>query len=91
MKKYKLVEEIVFYSSKQKINESVLGLIPAYGSEIYFILKNLNLIGKKTQPDEINSIPSDSTIEPKSLMMNSPSVRYGTTPGFQLSRSSTIA
>jgi hypothetical protein len=65
--------------------------VAAYGAETYFLLKKI--LGKMTEEKSNIDVlmQPESKIDPNSLRQEAPSVRYSATPGFQLSRASTIA
>jgi len=94
MIKNKIVKQIIETKTGIKeidpLHESLEGAM-AYGAETYFLVKKI--LGKMTQEGpgiDVLSQP-ETKVDPKSLTQDAPSVRYLTTPGFQLSRASTIA
>lgn len=94
MIKNKIIKEIIETKTGIKeidpLHESLEGAM-AYGAETYLLVKKI--LGKMTEESsgiDVLSQP-ESKIDPKSLTQEAPSVRYLTTPGFQLSRASTIA
>lgn len=95
MIKNKIVENILKQRSEiernSDLNESLGEMLP-YASETYFIIKKI--LGKKPEETDTTVEPvsqPEVLVNPKSLTQDAPSVRYLTTPGFQLSRASTIA
>lgn len=78
-----LDERCAIKSDKQELNEFFL-------DPISMIIKAL--LGG-TEPEAAPGFVKtpQEEIDPKSLQISAPSVRYSTAPGFQLSRASTIA
>lgn len=95
MIKNKIVENILRQrtglNKNQDLNESLGEMLP-YASETYFIIKKI--LGKRAPETESTVDPisqPETIVNPRALTQDAPSVRYVTTPGFQLSRASTIA
>lgn len=90
-----VVEEILknrsgFNSKNEELNESLTELIAFTLSPISSIIKSL--LGMGELEDSAKFVKTDNAlVEPESLQIEAPKVRYSSPPGLQLSRSSTIA
>ena len=92
--KNKVANELLnerYVSIHQKdLNENIVtDVISFVASPLYTIIRSI-LGGEAEEAPKINR-PDESIVNPEQLKLPAPRTRYTTTPGFQLSRASTIA
>jgi hypothetical protein len=92
--KNKIVDELLSercgLGSQKDLNENIVGdVINIVSNPLYSVIRAI-LGGQPEETPRFNK-PDDSTINPEQLKLPAPRTRYTTTPGFQLSRASTIA